>query len=401
MTYCSKYAPHIDTAVIANDYEWKYWSTSYGNHAAQILNQRWYSSAKTSQFRSLKKRDLPVNRFTGGAEVFTYKPGYASRYYQGAPQIWRGVAPIFFPAMSANLGYGFSISDSAAVAAIAQNNALSKCANMKINIAQSFAERKQTANLLIHSVNRFVSFATLFRKGRFAAANAALGRKYFSNGKKFPRDTLKPPDRNTFANLWLEYSYGWRPLLNDVYGAAELLAQTHTKTRPTKVSGHATDVYPYSKQTTLYGVTARLDGVMSKMARCQLYFDVASYEADMLKSTGISNPALLAWELLPYSFVVDWFLPVGNYLNNVNAASGLRFLKGALSVKTTWRGTSKHMGNIHNYAISGFDCIEEGAILDRFALTSFPSAQLPSFRYGLNTSQALSGIALLSQLFRR
>lgn len=29
---------------------------------------------------------------------------------------------------------------------------------------------------------------------------------------------------------------------------------------------------------------------------------------------GLQDPLSVAWELLPYSFVLDWFIPVGNYL---------------------------------------------------------------------------------------
>jgi hypothetical protein len=32
------------------------------------------------------------------------------------------------------------------------------------------------------------------------------------------------------------------------------------------------------------------------------------------------DPVPMAWELLPWSFVVDWFIPIGNYL----AAKGLQ-----------------------------------------------------------------------------
>jgi hypothetical protein len=36
----------------------------------------------------------------------------------------------------------------------------------------------------------------------------------------------------------------------------------------------------------------------------------------------------LAWELIPLSFVVDWFLPVGKYLDSLNATKGITFLDG-------------------------------------------------------------------------
>lgn len=40
---------------------------------------------------------------------------------------------------------------------------------------------------------------------------------------------------------------------------------------------------------------------------------------------GLTNPAAIAWELVPFSFVVDWFIPIGNFLNSWTDFLGLRF----------------------------------------------------------------------------
>jgi hypothetical protein len=39
---------------------------------------------------------------------------------------------------------------------------------------------------------------------------------------------------------------------------------------------------------------------------------------DTQRTLGLYDPAGLAWELLPFSFVADWFVPIGNYLENLN-----------------------------------------------------------------------------------
>jgi hypothetical protein len=404
-SYCSKFPPVASASKLqTNDYKRRNGThVYYGQDYAEVRLGRWFSSVKTSGFKSTNSHSLPVNPFQGGARFRRDHGGSAYKSWpDGTTESWVGSAQWAFPTMWNACGYGFLNHNSTPTRTRAEQSALSKCANMKINVAQAFAERRQTANLLINSVNRFVTFAVFMRRGNFSAARRALGkRQAYFGATRWPQDLVRRPTAKTFSNFWLEYSYGWRPLLSDIYGAAELIAQTATKSRPTKVSGAAADGYQKTIEATQYGVTASVNVNVKYLARCALYFDIADYVADSLKSTGISNPALLAWELLPYSFVVDWFLPVGSYLNKLNASSGLKFVKGHTSVKTSCTEYSTHKSNIHSYVLSGFDCEEDWMILDRYKLTSFPSAELPSFNLGLNLSQATSGLALLYQLFSR
>jgi len=39
--------------------------------------------------------------------------------------------------------------------------------------------------------------------------------------------------------------------------------------------------------------------------------------------SGLTDPASVLWELTPYSFVADWFIPIGNYLAARSLASAL------------------------------------------------------------------------------
>jgi hypothetical protein len=43
---------------------------------------------------------------------------------------------------------------------------------------------------------------------------------------------------------------------------------------------------------------------------------------------GFVNPAVIAWELVPFSFVVDWFVPVGNFLSQWTDFVGLSLQNG-------------------------------------------------------------------------
>ena len=54
---------------------------------------------------------------------------------------------------------------------------------------------------------------------------------------------------------------------------------------------------------------------------------------------GIINPQTWLWDNVPWSFVVDWWLPVGSFLSNLTALVGLT-LDGASVTRTrAWAGT--------------------------------------------------------------
>lgn len=53
---------------------------------------------------------------------------------------------------------------------------------------------------------------------------------------------------------------------------------------------------------------------------------------DFASSLGLDNPALIAWELTPLSFVFDWFINVGDYLTGL-LPRGISNVKGTISTK--------------------------------------------------------------------
>ena len=44
-----------------------------------------------------------------------------------------------------------------------------------------------------------------------------------------------------------------------------------------------------------------------------------------MKDVGLSNPLLTAWELTPFSFIGDWFVGVGDFLEAINAKNHYDF----------------------------------------------------------------------------
>jgi len=47
---------------------------------------------------------------------------------------------------------------------------------------------------------------------------------------------------------------------------------------------------------------------------------------------GLVNPAEIVWEMMPYSFIADWFVPIGPWIGSLTADIGYTFKGGSYSV---------------------------------------------------------------------
>jgi len=130
------------------------------------------------------------------------------------------------------------------------------------------------------------------------------------------------------ANTWLEFQYGWRPLVMDLKGAMQALADFNYRSPVERISGFAkaeyalqgsqtsfaADTYltytwkPLSKQETTVRYTGGMNALCDGVGAVTQHFgvDLASFVPTV-------------WELLPYSFLVDYFVNVGDILNACSA----------------------------------------------------------------------------------
>jgi hypothetical protein len=110
-----------------------------------------------------------------------------------------------------------------------------------------------------------------------------------------------------------------------------------------------------------------------------------------LSQLGITNPALLVWELIPYSFVIDWLIPVGDFLSSLDALVGVE----NLLVGDSYIVKKKHK-RVYVRIDTKTTYVEEHYA--RFAL--IPDLSFPKLGYKPSKSltAVANGVALLRQL---
>lgn len=226
----------------------------------------------------------------------------------------------------------------------------------------------------------------------------------------------------TVSGLWLEHSFGWMPLINDVKDAAKAQRRL-AYPRQRVISAGGWDYADSTKsQAWANGVYAAGNGVAPGNHRAHrntshiVDTTIVRYKGKLkaqVEMTTWDNWALFgftpsefiptAWELLPWSFLVDYFTNVGDILTSaVTCTNDVAFVN-----KTVIR-QRKHTGFVVPYAtpntspatkvvnIGRTDYVATRRLVTRSAGVSVPLPRL-HFETGLSDGQLFNVAALLGQ----
>lgn len=334
-------------------------------------------------------------------EVFVYARSYYDKKVNGRwtkvyfDQQWTG--PV------CRTGYAPTLPSYGSLEDLAVNQALSNLSNQRTDLGQNFAERKQASDMMADRVSSIAHSVRNFKDKR-------------------PRDWKKVKLLKGFGikklgaipNAWLETQYGWKPLMSDIKGAYDFMRDLDKDGDSFRVSakgsrheentslfwdapdnnatrGNGMLFKAQYRSVTSAGVFVRLDYVMSNPALHQL------------QQVGLANPAALAWNLVPYSFVLDWVLPVGDYLNSWTADLGLSFKAGTISRFRRVEEKAVAIGPYDKYnrpqgTIS--PGIRSRTEFTRVVLSSSPSPRVPHFKNPLSLGHFANAMSLLVNVFK-
>jgi hypothetical protein len=113
---------------------------------------------------------------------------------------------------------------------------------------------------------------------------------------------------------------------------------------------------------------------------------------------GLANPLSIAWEVVPFSFVVDWGLPIGNVLEALTATRGLEFIGGCSIVRGegTIEAELKPTGTNTVLTPRTVECEYFSARRTKYG--TFPRP-MPYAKSPFSTSNTLSALALYHSIF--
>lgn len=126
----------------------------------------------------------------------------------------------------------------------------------------------------------------------------------------------------TLSELWLEYWMGWAPTMSDIYNSIDVLQRPipdqFIKERVSWTSSKRLQDFPDGGPSQQISMST-VEGQTAFYGRAQ----VTNHNLFIANQLGLVNPVQTAWELVPFSFIVDWFTNVGQVLGSATASAGI------------------------------------------------------------------------------
>lgn len=270
-----------------------------------------------------------------------------------------------------------------------------KCRDATINLTVALGEVNKTAHLVASTASTLTRAVLALRRGRYKDAAKILGVK--PGRKKYP----------DWASKWLEWKYGWMPLLQDIEGACEHIAKrdmSDWKLTRTKWRRFDQELTALVQKGSGFGTYQVATSGMSLVKVRMDFIPADTFEVSML---GLTNPALTLWELAPYSFVVDWLVPVGDWLQGLDHAAQIKSGTACITrfVRQQWDGRgiddSFTAGGYHQSFQNTWTASQRYVNLRRRVMPLLPP-DYPRLRNPLNgLTRMVTALALLKNAFKR
>lgn len=266
------------------------------------------------------------------------------------------------------------------------------------------AERREGYNMVANRVKGLYDAYRELRRGdlrrfcdRLRVRPKRKHKRLLLNGRKRDRNRIREVAHQA-SGLWLEYWFGWSPMVNDIYNAVDVFQQELPSTR---YSGGAR--YPVSVVDKLifqgnqqnYELETETGFYICHTGATVLLVNPDLFLANQL---GLTNPVAILWEVVPFSFVVDWFTKVGDVIQSTSDWVGLDLLNPyqSMVLKGTKHTFVKNVPNAWNFEV---DYYRHFAMYRKVGLLK-PTIVRPVIgNFGHSKTRAATAVSLLIALF--
>lgn len=290
---------------------------------------------------------------------------------------------------------------------LASMRAVKQAEGAKVNAPVFLAELNKTSAMVASTARTLVYTYLALKKGQFDEAGKNLGMLIPKKQVVSWRREYGVAPKKAASNAWLQMQYGWVPLLSEVRNAVHALGDMTDAPAGRRLvfKGRASsddktsevNRILFRKETGSYEIKGTIERNFAYSARCT--WTAEANQADIPAKLGLLNPAEVIWELVPLSFVVDWFLPIGDYLSAFSTVASWDSKSCVIGEKVVQLDgvfpTSRYPKDSQ---VSGFTANTQLVSVKRYPVNRPPWSI--SLKFPTSVPQAVSAIALLAQKLR-
>jgi hypothetical protein len=209
------------------------------------------------------------------------------------------------------------------------NDALSRVNDPAFTGGTFTAEGLETLQMLANGISSVALFTNYLLKGRLKKAAHAIGIGRDPDVRRFLRsygDNVPPDASGILANAWIAYAFGWKPLVSDIQAAMSIIKEGLPELRSVVRRRIIQPPKPRPRTNGYRIWDYRITGDV--LVETKLFYRLPPSTIATLRQLGLENPLAVGWELTPWSFAVDWLLPVGSFLDAMTGTLGAEFDTG-------------------------------------------------------------------------
>lgn len=251
-------------------------------------------------------------------------------------------------------------------------------AGSSFNAGVFLGEGKEALSMITNAATRLAGAIRYVKRGNMPKAWSTL-----THGT----DRFLPPSK-VLANNWLELQYGWLPLLHDMEDGAKFLAHHHSYPLQHVVYARLT------KPGLVTSASPSNTKLLGSKAYTAVQIKAILKEKNVVGLSGLTDVASIAWELTPYSFVVDWAIPIGEYLQARGLAQSLSgTFVTSKKVYMSWSGAANVGANVRTWG--NHSAVSLSLTRTVSSTLSVPLPEVVPLKEMLSWKRAANALALL------
>lgn len=191
-------------------------------------------------------------------------------------------------------------------------------------LAVNILERKQSIAMIASRAGQIAGFLLALKKLDFVRAAKILKLSAVPKGTSV---------RKSVSSNWLEFHFGWEPLIKDIHASIEILQGPAPPIRVTAgvtlpgsfwyVQPRTSRVKPNAFNDASFYESWISRHISEVGLKCGAQIRVDNPNLWLANQLGLVNPLVVGYNVIPFSFVLDWFVNVEQFLSQGSDFLGL------------------------------------------------------------------------------